>query len=113
MANLTSPVQWTYYDTKSDATLKEAQQSLVDKFKISITQSVLQKHLVNKCGLTMKKLERISEYCGITGEGVVNLSLRRPQAVVGSKKRKLRSGEEKVVGKIVLNRHEIYNSAII
>ena len=37
---------------------------------------------------------------GITGEGVVNLSLRRPQAVVGSKKRKLRSGEEKVVGKI-------------
>ena len=53
----------TYYDTKSDATLKEAQQSLVDKFKISITQSGLQKHLVNKCGLTMKKLERISEYC--------------------------------------------------
>ncbi|KAI7846557.1 hypothetical protein BDC45DRAFT_419000, partial [Circinella umbellata] len=157
----------TYYDTKSDATLKEAQQSLVDKFKISITQSGLQKHLVNKCGLTMKKLERISEYrnsdetiasrinwahafessgmdyykcifideagfnmhikrsfgrskrgtpakalvsksCGvnmtiiggITGEGVVNLSLRRPQAVVGSKKRKLCSGEEKVVGKI-------------
>ncbi|KAG2217446.1 hypothetical protein INT45_009645 [Circinella minor] len=129
-----------YYDTKSDATLKEAQQSLVDKFGISITQSGLQKHLVSKCGLTMKKLERISEYrnsdetiasrmnwaqafefsgidyykCifideagfnmhikrGITGEGIVNLSLRRPQAVVASKKRKLRSGEEKVVGKI-------------
>ncbi|KAG2217079.1 hypothetical protein INT45_013106, partial [Circinella minor] len=51
-----------YYDTKSDATLKEAQQTLAEKFKISITQSGLQKHLVSKCGLTMKKLERISEY---------------------------------------------------
>ena len=35
----------------------------------------------------------------ITGEGIVNLSLRRPQAVVASKKRKVCSGEEKVVGK--------------
>ena len=53
----------TYYDAKSDATLKEAQKSsLVDRFGISVTQSGLQKNLVNKCGLTMKKLKRISEY---------------------------------------------------
>ena len=137
---------------KSDATLKEAQKSLIDRFDISITQSGLQRHLVNKCGVTMKNLERISEYCNsdetitsrmnwahafqtsgtgyyecafidkadfnmhiqrnsgrsrrgtsaealvsrscgvnmtilgaTTGEDVVNLSLRRPQAVVASK----------------------------
>ncbi|KAI7857095.1 hypothetical protein BDC45DRAFT_566623 [Circinella umbellata] len=132
-----------YYSTKPDATLKEAQQTLTEKFKISITQSGLQKHLVSNCGLTMKKLEQISEYCnsdetiaahmnwayafkssgidyykciyidkagfnmhikhnfgGITGKGIVNLSLRRLQAVVSSKKHKLCSGEEKVMGKI-------------
>ena len=37
---------------------------------------------------------------GITSEGVVNLSLRRLQAAIGSKKRKLHEGEEKVAGKI-------------
>ena len=149
-----------YYDSKSNATLKEAQESLYKHYGINITQSGLQKHLVNKCGLTIKKLEQISEYrnsnetiasrmnwgysfeisgidyyqCvfideasfnmhikrsfgrskrgkpakalvsksrgvnitilgAITGEGVVNLSLRRPQAAVVSKKRKTRDGE--------------------
>ncbi|KAG2217216.1 hypothetical protein INT45_013961 [Circinella minor] len=140
-----------YYDTKSDATLKEAQQTLAEKFKISITQSGLQKHLyrnsdetiaarmnwahafessgidyykcifIDEAGFNMyikrnfgrskrgtpaKALVSKSRGVnmtiigGITGEGIVNLSLRRPQAVVGSKKRKLGSGEEKVVGKI-------------
>ena len=33
----------------------------MEKFALSVTQSGLHKHLVQKCGLTMKKLEKISE----------------------------------------------------
>lgn len=50
-----------FYDSDATKTLKEAQYMLWDRFGISITQSGLQKHLVKHCGLTMKKLEKISE----------------------------------------------------
>ncbi|KAI8136503.1 hypothetical protein BJV82DRAFT_484621, partial [Fennellomyces sp. T-0311] len=49
------------YDKDTSTTLKEAKQELKKHFDIDITQSGLQKHLVKKCGLTMKKLEKISE----------------------------------------------------
>ena len=156
-----------FYDNDPTATIKQAQEMVWNKFSIAITQSGLQKHLVARCGLTMKKLESISEArnsqktitarmqwvlkveeekidfesCvfidesgfnfhmrrtfgrsrrgtpakivvsnnrgvnltilgAIASEGVVNLSLRRPQAVTGSKKRKLDAKEERIVAKV-------------
>lgn len=49
------------YDNDPTTTLKQAQQLLSERFSLSITQSGIQKHLVKHCGLTMKKLEKISE----------------------------------------------------
>lgn len=155
------------YDNDPTTTLKQAQELLWDQFRIPITQSGLQKHLVTYCGLTMKKLEKISvvrnspatiakrmkwvlsieqqqinymkcifiDEAGfnfhikrnfgrsrrgepakaivsntrgvnitilgaIAAEGVVNLSLRKPQAVSTSKKRKIQNGEERITGKV-------------
>ncbi|KAI7851862.1 hypothetical protein BDC45DRAFT_444990, partial [Circinella umbellata] len=144
-----------FYEENPVATIKQAQQMIFENYKIIITQSSLQKHLVIHCGLTMKKLEKVSEArtskdtitkrlnwvlhvekenidfdsCvfideasfnfhmqqtfgrsirgtpakakvsnnrgvnitilgAIAAEGVVNLSLRRPQLVTSSKKKK-------------------------
>ncbi|KAG2216313.1 hypothetical protein INT45_009695 [Circinella minor] len=47
-----------YYDKSADAVLFEARDALSEKFDgISITLSGLHKHLVDKAGLTSKKLE--------------------------------------------------------
>ncbi|KAG2216845.1 hypothetical protein INT45_013989 [Circinella minor] len=155
------------YDKNPSATLKQAQDQLWERFTVAITQSGLQKHLVKCCGLTMKKLKKVTAYRNlletikkkmnwvfnmdkeninydeynfideagfnlhlrrtfgrskkgqpakegvsnnrgvnvsilgaIAAEGIVNLSLIKPQAVTTSKKRKLQDDEECLVSKV-------------
>ena len=49
------------YEDIPTVTVKEAQQVIYENYKVTITQRGLQKHLVIHCGLTMKKLEKVSE----------------------------------------------------
>ena len=49
------------YINDPTTTLGQAQALLQTCFDVSITQSGLQKHLVKHCGLTMKKIEPVSE----------------------------------------------------
>ncbi|KAI7853351.1 hypothetical protein BDC45DRAFT_536449 [Circinella umbellata] len=141
-----------FYNHGHTATIKQAQDMVREKFSVLITQSCLQKHLVQHCGLAMKKLQLISKArtsqetitkqkswvmdiikneidfssCFFLNETGFNLhpkqtfetinqgkahkstgprflcqiSLRRPQAVVRTKNRKLQGSEERLVGKI-------------
>ncbi|KAI7854884.1 hypothetical protein BDC45DRAFT_439946, partial [Circinella umbellata] len=50
-----------FYEENPVATIKQAQQMIFENYKIIIIQSDLHKHLVIHCGLTMKKLEKVSE----------------------------------------------------
>ncbi|KAI8142635.1 hypothetical protein BJV82DRAFT_669247 [Fennellomyces sp. T-0311] len=49
------------YDKDPTTTLAQAQELLLRVYNVKITQSGLQKHLVKHCGLTMKKIEPVSE----------------------------------------------------
>ncbi|KAF7721465.1 hypothetical protein EC973_004667 [Apophysomyces ossiformis] len=49
------------YDSDPTTTLTQAQEQMCERFGTPITQSGLQKHPVKHCGLTMKKLEKVSE----------------------------------------------------
>ncbi|OAD79065.1 Homeodomain-like DNA binding domain-containing transcription factor [Phycomyces blakesleeanus NRRL 1555(-)] len=136
-----------YFENNVAVTLQEARTALLEKFKdLTITLSGLQKHLVNKCCLTLYKLEKLpaarnSEWviqlrkdkvtewfsildfdyvrdCVFINEegfnmhinitileaisqiGVISVTLRKPQAVVSSKKCKLDKKVEKINGHV-------------
>ena len=47
-----------FYDNDATATIKQAQELVWNRFNIALTQSGLQKHLISRCGLTMKNLKK-------------------------------------------------------
>ncbi|OAD71061.1 hypothetical protein PHYBLDRAFT_171124 [Phycomyces blakesleeanus NRRL 1555(-)] len=50
------------FENKSDATLEQARIAVMEEFSgLQITKSAIQKHLVKKCALTIKKLEKLPE----------------------------------------------------
>ncbi|KAI7902936.1 uncharacterized protein BX663DRAFT_561018, partial [Cokeromyces recurvatus] len=49
-----------FYEKHADATLNEARKAVMDAFPgLEITVSTISKHLTKRCGLTMKKLEKL------------------------------------------------------
>ncbi|OAD67627.1 hypothetical protein PHYBLDRAFT_151142 [Phycomyces blakesleeanus NRRL 1555(-)] len=51
-----------FFENKLDATLEQARIAVMEEFSgLQITKSAIQKHLVKKCALTMKKLEKLPE----------------------------------------------------
>ncbi|OAD78137.1 hypothetical protein PHYBLDRAFT_142003 [Phycomyces blakesleeanus NRRL 1555(-)] len=51
-----------FFENKPDATLEQARIAVMEEFSgLQITKSAIQKHLVKKCALTMKKLEKLPE----------------------------------------------------
>ncbi|OAD71749.1 hypothetical protein PHYBLDRAFT_170411 [Phycomyces blakesleeanus NRRL 1555(-)] len=51
-----------FFKNKPDATLEQARIAVMEEFSgLQITKSAIQKHLVKKCALTMKKLEKLPE----------------------------------------------------
>ncbi|OAD78071.1 hypothetical protein PHYBLDRAFT_164948 [Phycomyces blakesleeanus NRRL 1555(-)] len=51
-----------FFENKPDATLEQARVAVMEEFSgLQITKSAIQKHLVKKCALTMKKLEKLPE----------------------------------------------------
>lgn len=52
----------SYFEKVPDATLKMAREAVIEAFPgLTITISAIQKHLVKKCALSMKKLEKLPE----------------------------------------------------
>ncbi|OAD74873.1 hypothetical protein PHYBLDRAFT_167213 [Phycomyces blakesleeanus NRRL 1555(-)] len=51
-----------FFKNKPDATLEQARIAVMEEFSgLQITKSAIQKHLVKKCALMMKKLEKLPE----------------------------------------------------
>ncbi|OAD81571.1 hypothetical protein PHYBLDRAFT_73469 [Phycomyces blakesleeanus NRRL 1555(-)] len=51
-----------FFENKPDATLEQGRVAVMEEFSgLQITKSAIQKHLVKKCALTMKKLEKLPE----------------------------------------------------
>ncbi|OAD73062.1 hypothetical protein PHYBLDRAFT_146375 [Phycomyces blakesleeanus NRRL 1555(-)] len=51
-----------FFENKPDAILEQARIAVMEEFSgLQITKSAIQKHLVKKCALTMKKLEKLPE----------------------------------------------------
>ncbi|OAD79029.1 hypothetical protein PHYBLDRAFT_62206 [Phycomyces blakesleeanus NRRL 1555(-)] len=51
-----------FFENKPDATLEQARIAVMEEFSgLQITKSAIQKHLVKKCALTLKKLEKLPE----------------------------------------------------
>ncbi|OAD72714.1 hypothetical protein PHYBLDRAFT_73117 [Phycomyces blakesleeanus NRRL 1555(-)] len=109
-----------FFENKPDATLEQARIAVMEEFSgLQITTSAIQKHLVKKCALTLKKLEKLPKkrddrtfghsVSGTTAKttvwtqrgvsitilgamcerGIVSLLLKKPTAVTTKKKRKL------------------------